>query len=1041
MSLTPDQPIPPKTGSTNLLRGLRDRFRGKHLRSSSQPDVSSIDDGSPTTGGCLTPGSTAPPSFFATPPISPSTFSPQQASIAAPPIASPSNFSPQSSWAIASPPPTGPAISSPQQPGARAPPAPALHREWAQLSLPPSDPSTSEEADTPTEIRNLPQVFAVDVSGSTRGRCLDQEKAVIAHMAGKIESAILASQSHILPWDGRSYGSMSPAQVRSLQSGAGTDPSVVLKNAQSRYHLQQAKLWFLMTDGYIEEPLVNKFANAISSTGLHGTASVIILFGYRLRSPFECNVSVGMSVFAVAPHCVFLFHDVRTGAVYVFQAKGSFTSLLPGHSRFTSFGPTTRWEDLTQITYDDLSTVRVPSPTILSRDVVVLPGGKKFDMSSIYNNTMSAKETLELLSDYSALDVILLAAKTRGKGSSVKLWLETARRTHKMPEVAFWEREDINSQGKRTMIRLLQAVLANQASDQQPEDLWRRLASPTSQETGNPPNTLDESALVETAALRSMLRLQHVQNWSRFEARVDADWELSCKLDETLTEVLSTMSIHDHQLPVSPAMLTPMSSPVEHHQAPYTGAAESFRQVEPRRSPLSPQPPTAHGSQPLPSGWQPRARSTDLLFLPGFKGERISSPGFQSALYDTCSICRQPNSIQTLLLQASSDEPETQHLPNPGQKAGHKYPFVLGNYPETDVILPITCCDACAFLLLQAGELPNGDRVTMALPLVSLQVKENRNLWEEKLGEVYGQRFHQRIVTLVFLSTLCTTFEDLIDNAEPPNSPTLRSLKWCCKELSQLPGISTRAGLTPVGSPLLGVVNDNMPLQQTLHVAFCGFHSVLQEDSLLAYPMDGFLVLIRLAGLMEDIEPKYIERFVWRRLLYYFAEQHADLQRQVGVGEAKTRLDDLIHEPSAAIGTVAETESEAFPKSSRAPTPRIRRHVIPLSFLEGTYLIPSSSDILEQFERMGEHFTVIQGTAKYHPALAVFLHILATLTDGPSSITDVEGFFVKIQYRTDGLVQQDKGLHDVFGAVEPIDEDVAARLIAAARDQAKDSQF
>ncbi|KAH7268243.1 hypothetical protein B0J15DRAFT_441386 [Fusarium solani] len=923
---------------------------------------------------------------------------------------------------IARPSPTAaspPAFSLPYV-GTRAPAAPALHREWAQIPSRPSNPRGFVDVDVPTEIRKIPLVFAVDISGSTRGRCLDQEKAVVNYMTKRLKPTTLVSQSHVLPWDSKSYGSISTTKFRRLEAGAGTDPSVVVENALSRCHLQRARAWFLMTDGYIEEPLVNKFANAIPNHGLHGTASVIILFGYRLRSPFECNVSVGMSVFAVAPHCVFLFHDVTTGQVYVFQAKGSFASLLSKQSRFTSFGPTTRWEDLTQITYDDLSAVKVPKPTSLGRDVVALPGGKEFDMSSIYNNTVSQEETLELLSDYAALDVILLAAKTRGKSSSIELWLETARRTQKMTEVATWEREDIDSQGKKTIVRLLQAVSGNQVSDQQPEDLWHHLATLRSQETANLPQTHDKSAHFETDTLRLKLRLHHVQNWSCFEARVNAHWELGCKLEETLAEVLSTVGFYSCQEPVTPAILTPMSSATLDSPVAREG---------PRQSPLGHHWPTTEG----------RRQYTDLLFLPGFKGQRSSKPGIQFALYDTCSICREPNSIQTLLLRASPEEAETEHLPKPGQLAGHKYPFVLGNYPETDVILPITCCDACAFLLLQAGELPNGDRVTIALPLVSLQIQENRNLWEGKLGEVYGHRFRQKIVFLVFLSTLCTTLEDLIDNVGPSDSQSLRrSLEWCCRELSQLPGISARAGLAPVGSPLAGVVNDTMPLQEAIQVAFCQSQPLVQENPLLSYPMDGFLVLVRLAGLMQGIEPRYIERFVWRRLLYHFAEQHAELQKQVGAKEAKATLDDLIHEPPAAMGAAAEAESGASPEGSRALTSRIRRHIISLSSLEGTYLIPSSSDTLEQFGRMGEHFSAIQETTNHHPALAVFLHIMATIADGSSLITDVKDFFDRIQDRIGGLARKHKDLCHAFEPTGSVDEVVAVRLIAAAYELAKD---
>lgn len=978
-------------------------------------------------------------------------FSPQQKSVASPsPTASsppasfpehadtgtPSALALNREWAEFSSGTPSPTASSPPafSPDTGTPPAPALNREWAQLSSGTSDPRGFVDFDVPTDIRNVPLVFAVDVSGSTRGRCLDQEKATVASMTMRLEPTTLAYQSHVLPWDNRSYGSMSPTQFRGLQAGGGTDPSVVLENALSRHHLQQAKVWFLMTDGYIEERLVNKFANAIPNHGLHGTASVIILFGYRVHSPFECNVSVGLSVFAVAPHCVFLFHDVMTGQLYVFQAKGSFASLLPEQSKFTSFVPTTQWEDLTQITYDDLSSVKVPKPTTLARDVVALPGGKEFDMSSIYNNTVSPEKTLELLSDYAALDVILLAAETRGRGSSVRVWLETARQTSKMPEVAAWEREDIDSKGKQTMVRLLQTVSENEVSDQQPEDLWHHLAGPPSHETANLRNTPGDSAPTETDILRSKLRLQHVHNWHRFEARVDGDWELSCKLDETFTDVLSTIRTYEREGPATPAALTPVSTPAR--SAVFINGA---RQPGARTSPLRTLQRAVGGSQLGPLRQQYRSKCMDLLFLPGFKGERSSNSGIQPALYDTCSICREPNSIQTLLLRASPEEAETEHLPKPGQRAGHKYPLVLGNYPETDVILPITCCDACAFLLLQAGELPNGDRVAIALPLVSLQIEENRNLWKAKLVEVYGHRFHQKIVSLVFLSTLCTTLEDVIEDEGASNSQSLRrSLAWCCRELCQLPGISVRAGLTPMGSPLADVVNDNMSLQEAIQVAFCSSRPLLQENPLLSYPMDGFLVLVRLAGLMEDIEPRYIARFVWRRLLYHFAERHAELQKQVGAEEARVTLDDLLHELPAVMGTAAEVESGASPERPGALASRIRRHIIPLSSLEGTYLIPSSSDTLEQFGRMEEHFSALQETTKNHPALAVFLHIMATIADSSSLITDVEDFFDRIQDRIVGLAREHKDLSDAFEPTGSVDEAVAVRLIAAAYEPTKD---
>ncbi|KAG7120626.1 hypothetical protein HYQ44_005122 [Verticillium longisporum] len=340
-----------------------------------------------------------------------------------------------------------------------------------------------------------------------------------------------------------------------------------------------------------------------------------------------------------------------------------------------------------------------------------------------------------------------------------------------------------------------------------------------------------------------------------------------------------------------------------------------------------------------------------------------------------------------------------------------------------DVILPITCCDGCASLLLQAGELPNDDRVTVALPLVPLHKRENRQLWEDKLGEVYGHRFRDSIVFLVFLSTLCTTIEDLVDGAIQSECQTLMpSLEWCCRELSKLPGISTMAGLTPVGSPLLGVVNDTMPLQQALRVTFQGFQSTIHQSPLLEYPIDGFLVLVRLAGLMEDVGPEDVERFVWMRLLHYLAEQHVQLQKKAGPGEASTALQNLVDKQT-------ETSNE---RGAGIEAITDRCYAVPLSALDGTYLIPSDSDILEQFLRTGSPYSAIADTDKYHAALAVFLHLMATLTEGSQQIWDDGDLFVKLQYRADKLCRTEDGLRDIFFEGKLVDEKGAVRLITAA---------
>ncbi|KAM0287690.1 hypothetical protein ACHAQH_000220 [Verticillium albo-atrum] len=229
------------------------------------------------------------------------------------------------------------------------------------------------------------------------------------------------------------------------------------------------------------------------------------------------------------------------------------------------------------------------------------------------------------------------------------------------------------------------------------------------------------------------------------------------------------------------------------------------------------------------------------------------------------------------------------------------------------------------------------------------------------------------------------------------------------------------AGLTPVGSPLSGVVNETMPLQQALRVTFQGFQYTMHQSPLLEYPIDGFLVLVRLTSLMDDVAPEGIERFIWMRLLYHFTEQHVHLQKTAGLEEASTTLRSLVNESSETHTNLSDTKEIAA-----------RRHVVSLSSLDGTYLVPSDSDILEQFQRTGGPYSVMDNTDKYQSALAAFLHLMSTLTEGSLLVWDVGDFFIKLQYRADRLCRTEEGLHDIFFEGKLVDENVAVKLITAA---------
>lgn len=197
-------------------------------------------------------------------------------------------------------------------------------------------------------LTDIPVTFAVDVSGSTKGAILEREQTAISKICELLSHPRLCTQSKILPWSHRAKSPVAATDIERLSSRGGTDPSVLLDNSKSCSTLQRSNLWFLLTDGDIDKPYIHKFANAIPRAGIHGTACVIILFGYASDSPYDCNITVGLSVFAVAPHSIFLFHDVKSDRLFVLQGKGCFLDLLPEDKKFISFGKWTEWKDLVQ---------------------------------------------------------------------------------------------------------------------------------------------------------------------------------------------------------------------------------------------------------------------------------------------------------------------------------------------------------------------------------------------------------------------------------------------------------------------------------------------------------------------------------------------------------------------------------------------------------------------------------------------------------------------------------------------------------------------
>ena len=190
------------------------------------------------------------------------------------------------------------------------------------------EPVQEDEKNTGKPFKDCTITFAVDVSGSTFGSVLDAEQQAILKISSHLKRPAM-SAAKVVPWSTEVRPAVPLSGVPTLSSQGGTYPSDLCSSRHSITTLRQSSLWFLMTDGLVQEWEINKFANAVPKIQLHGTACVFIIFGRRPDSPKDANISVGFSVFAVVPHSVILFHDIITDDVWVLAAKGCFEALLP----------------------------------------------------------------------------------------------------------------------------------------------------------------------------------------------------------------------------------------------------------------------------------------------------------------------------------------------------------------------------------------------------------------------------------------------------------------------------------------------------------------------------------------------------------------------------------------------------------------------------------------------------------------------------------------------------------------------------------------
>ena len=327
-------------------------------------------------------------------------------------------------------------------------------------------------------IGDLSICVAIDKSGSTYGHTLKAEIGAVQKICSLLSSRN-ENPIRLLPWCDVALPPICLPKdsklMEQLKSNGGTSPRVLYSSAASLHALSSCGLWFLFTDGEIENSLVQEFAIATAELGLHSLACIIVIFGSTLlEAPANCNISVGLATYAVVPDCLFLFQDISTGSLSILQAKGCFKELLP-RSESSYIQPViniyTSWGELPHISYGDLSRIRIAPPKELDLDEIALQEDLTVRMQDLYCGAVDEQSLAQIIKNEDNLKSIVMAETTRGNGQELQKWL--AEQQVPVPELT-QRPTDVDNRAQSTVTELLEC-LGSSKNNAKTKGLRRRL--------------------------------------------------------------------------------------------------------------------------------------------------------------------------------------------------------------------------------------------------------------------------------------------------------------------------------------------------------------------------------------------------------------------------------------------------------------------------------------------------------------------------------------------------------------------------------------
>lgn len=814
--------------------------------------------------------------------------------------------------------------------------------------------------------------FAVDISGSTEGRVLEEEKLTIKKLCGGL-SLDAVRHVDIIPWNDEVQTLVHADEVDTLISVGGTEPSRLNGSPQAITALNKCSAWFLLTDGEIDHQETRAFSQGICGTGLHGIPCVVILFGYKTARPAGCNISVGLSVFSNTADCLFLFHDIDTTHVYILQSKGVFNAILPPGLHELALGARTLWSDVPLFKYHQLFDLPLPARQQLQSDELLLQSRRKINLQDLYQNQIDSSTAGEILMNNDNLQSVLLAAQVRGDDDNLRNWI--SEQSLRGQNILLRERPDIDRQASTTM----RAVLS-------------LLARPI------PGSNI--------SAMQQDLRTAHYKNWVKFVSDLNFEHHERSARSTIVSGVIERISFNRREMDSqrnSPMILSPVTNSY------HTPQETQYRSSDDGPQDLSH--PTSFLSTPP---WAPRLqnRQIDLSIvksrLVGENAGALYIPQYQyqegdSVVKGACPICGENDLMLVFLLKLPPTDLSTPNFPQPNNRKGLAYPLAMGTYPETDILSSQLSCDSCAYALVQGNMDYDGDKITAAIPVMqSAFLGRYQSTTLKLVDTALGKRFHKSSTELVFLSVIHGCLANLDGRNLESRSTALKKASCWIAEQTQLP-LCLKMSIT-ASTLQSGPHSDPMPMIKALEINIRYIER--PRSPLLQYPIGGFVVLMLVArDLTQVTSVGACQLAAWQRFLFHLVERHCAflaydqsqairaLQGILTVSSANTdsdRADDRHLKPVAEIPNDSKEQSKLQdePRDVSMDSPISVESQVPsiqLSTVCGTHLL--SEEDLEEFQRLEDLFEPVEGLCS--AALHSFLKCLSQQALTPSLAINV----------------------------------------------------